>query len=60
VVSKERKIPKFQKIKVIQDMSWLKRLVDVQIFNGFAQFHYIYIKFYTYVMDPIMRLMRKT
>ena len=32
---KERKMPEFQKIKVIQDISWPKRLVDVQIFNGF-------------------------
>ena len=60
IVSKEGKFPDPKKIEAVENMPRPEKPVDVQVFNGFAQFNRCYIKSYAHIMEPITRLMRKT
>jgi hypothetical protein len=60
VVSKEGKLFDPKKILTIVHMPTPKTPKDIQVFNGMAQYYQCFIKYFTFIMAPITKLLRKT
>jgi hypothetical protein len=60
VVSKEGKLLDPKKISTIVHMPTPKTPKDIRVFNGMAQYYRCFIKDFTFIMAPIIKLLRKT
>jgi hypothetical protein len=60
MVSKEGKLLDPKKISTIVHMPTPKTPKDIRVFNGMAQYYQCFIKDFTFIMAPIIKLLRKT
>ncbi len=59
IISKEGKIPDLKKVHAIVNMLVPMNPLQIQVFNGMAQFYRCFINNFAFIMAPITKLMKK-